>query len=338
MRYFALCVIAVGALGCGDDDGSGGNAGSGGAAGTAGSGGATLLLDEYILEDDALVPESGAFDSESRSFFVGSASEGSITRVEADGTELVVYEPPAEETWRTLGIAIDADARRLWACAQEGETGATTTQELWIFDLPDGERTATLDLATAAEGSTCNDIALDSSGLAYVSDSANPRVYRADAAAQSVEVWADDPLLAAEGANFGGNGIAVTEDDAFVLLSKTLATVSTPRLLRIARGDPTNIVGINTTPELSGAADGMSFLGGDLYLAIVGTGEVVRLVSGDDWANATVTVTAAVAGTSTVRPAEGQLYGIYSDITALLLGNPVSPPFRIFRIDLSSFE
>ncbi|MDH3625277.1 MAG: hypothetical protein OES69_05850 [Myxococcales bacterium] len=43
-------------------------------------------------------------------------------------------------------------------------------------------------------------------------------------------------------------------------------------------------------------------------------------------------------GTSTVRPAEGELYAIYSDILASISGSPLSPPFRIYRIDLASFE
>ena len=38
------------------------------------------LQDEYILSDQELVPESGIFDPSSRSFYVGSATKGDITR------------------------------------------------------------------------------------------------------------------------------------------------------------------------------------------------------------------------------------------------------------------
>lgn len=325
-------IVAV--YGCGD--GSTGTAGAGGRGGNAGVGGAAPLMDEYVLEDQDLVPESGAFDPVTRSFFVGSETAGSITQVQADGTESIFFEPPANEAWRTLGVAIDMEARRLWVCADGGDLGQ---QEIWVFDLSSGEQTVTLDLATAAAGSTCNDIALDSDGLAYISDSSNPRIYRANAVAEEIEAWADDPVLGGDGPIFGGNGIAVTDDDAFILLSKTLAPAVTPRLLRVDRNDPTHIIAITTTPEpLTGAADGMSLLDGDLYIAIVGTGEIVRLATSDDWSSASISSTMAVAGTSTVRPAEGALYAIYSDITASLLGNPVSPPFRIFRVDLASFQ
>ncbi|MBT8467680.1 MAG: hypothetical protein KJN97_02930, partial [Deltaproteobacteria bacterium] len=179
--------------------------------------------------------------------------------------------------------------------------------------------------------------------LAYISDSENPRVYRADADMATVETWADDPLLSPTGAAFfGGNGIAVAEDDRYVIVSKT-STGAPPRLVRIAREDPADLVGIVTTPEFGGFADGMTFLDGDLYIAMVGAGNVARLRSGDDWATAALLVEpptpeVSVPGISTVRAAEGALYAIYSDITKVLTGLEPVPPFRIFKVDLGSFE
>ena len=301
---------------------------------------AAPLKDEYILSDQALVPESGAFDPTGRSFYVSSATKGDITRVQVDGTESVFFAAPAGEQWRSLGTIVDDSARRLWVCAQRL---ADATQEIWVFDLEGGGRELALDLANVEAGSTCNDVALDRQGLAYISDSENPRVYRADANAGTVETWADDPLLSPTGSGiFGGNGIAVTEDDRFVILSKT-STGAPPRLLRISRDDPSDVAGILVTPELEGFADGMSFLDGDLYIAMVGAGNVARLRSDDDWATAAALVEpptpeVSVPGTSTVRTAEGALYAIYSDITKVLTGLDPVPPFRIFKVDLETFQ
>lgn len=326
-------LILVGAVcGCGDEDGSSGTGGSGGAGGT---GGVAALQEEYVLSDQELVPESGAYDSVGRAFYVGSRTKGSITRVDVDGTESLFFDPPPSSSLRTLGVAIDADARRLWVCLQDTEA---PSQSVWTFDLSTGEADIEFDLASAAADATCNDIALDSEGVAYVSDSANPRVYRANVDGEAIEIWADDPLLAGDGEQFGGNGIAVTDDDRYVLLSKTLSPSTTPQLLRIERANPENIDGITTTPEITGSADGMSFLGGDLYLADVLLGDILRLTSEDAWGTAIIASSMQAAGTSTVRPAEGQLYGIYSDAGASILGSPLSPPFRIYRIDLASFE
>ncbi len=313
-----LAVVLLGAVcGCGD----------------------SALQDEYILSDQDLVPESGIYDPGSGAFYVGSSTKGNITRVDADGTESIFYAPPSSETWRTTGVTVDAAARRLWVCAQEGTPGEIARRQIWVFDLTRAELAVELDLDGAAERSTCNDIAVDGEGLAYVSDSANPRVYRANAADEMIEVWADDPLLDSDVSGiFGGNGIAVTDNDQYVLLSKTILSTATPRLLRIERANPTNISGITTTPEVTMTADGISFLDGDLYVAAVGSGEIFRLTSADQWMTATVTTSMQQIGTSTVRPAEGDLYGIYSDITNALLGQPINPPFRIYRIDLASFE
>jgi len=343
MRQLAWLLVVALACGCGDDEagsaGAGGAGGTGtagtGGGGTGGSGGRAPLRDEYVLSNQNLVPESGSFDETTRSFYVGSATEGSITRIEADGSESIFFEPPSGEQWRTLGMTVDVDARRLWVCAQETAPGVR--REIWVFDVDDQERDLALDLVALSEDATCNDIAVDGEGLAYVSDSENPWVYRADAALEQVVIWADDPLLAPEGAQFGGNGIAVTEDDAWVLLSKTLTTAA-PRFLRIERTSPANIMVVTTTPNLEGFADGMSFLDGALYLAIGNPGGIFKLQTDDQWLTATITRTAAVAGTSTVRPAEGRLYGIYSDITSAITMQPLNPPFRIFRVELNSFE
>ena len=329
VRDLAVLILVGVICGCGDESGSSGTGGSGGA------GGGVALQDEYILSDQELVPESGSYDPVNRAFYVGSATEGSITRVDADGTESLLFDPPPSSSLRTLGITIDADARRLWVCVQD--TGVPS-QSVWTFDLSTGERDIEFDLASAAADATCNDIALDSGGVAYVSDSANPRVYRANVDGEAIEVWADDPLLASDTPNFGGNGIAVTDDDQYVLLSKTLPSSTSPRLLRIERANPQNIGGITTTPGITGSADGMSFLGGDLYLADVLSGEILRLTSEDAWGTATIATSMQANGTSTVRPAEGELHGIYSDINSSIFGNPLSPPFRIYRIDLASFE
>ena len=338
MRKLTLVLVAGLAFGCGDDDS--GTGGTGGVAGGGGSAGGVPLLAEYVLDqlsgDDELVPESGTFDPTNRAFYVGSATLGRITRVDADGQESIFYEPPVDETWRTLGMIADSERRRLWVCAQEG--APVTSQEVWVFDLDSGERSSVFDLEEADPGSTCNDIAIDAGGLAYISDSSNPRIYRADVFEDLVFTWADDPLLAPDGAQFGGNGIAVSEDDMYVILSKTFASQVTPRLLRIERVDPTNISGITTTPDLVDIADGMTFLGGDLYIALVNPGDIVRLTSTDNWVTATIARTPAVAGTSTVRPAEGSLYAIYSDIANAILMMPLNPPFLIFQIDLNSFE
>ena len=180
--------------GCGSENGgSSGTGGIAGAGGTGGTGGGVPLQDEYVLSDRALVPESGTYDSASRSFFVGSANSdsaarGGITRIEADGTETIAFPPPADETWSTRGMIVDTDARRLWVCARQVEAGVVTSQRIRTFDLSTGEQELDLDLASAAEGSTCNDIAVDSAGLAYISDSENSRIYRASAEDETVEV------------------------------------------------------------------------------------------------------------------------------------------------------
>ena len=112
MRDLVVLVLVGAMCGCG-------GTGSSGTAGSGGAGGDVALQDEYVLSDQELVPESGSYDPVDGAFYVSSETQGSITRVDADGTETLFFEPMPSESLRTLGLTIDAEARRLWVCVDD---------------------------------------------------------------------------------------------------------------------------------------------------------------------------------------------------------------------------
>lgn len=311
MRRFTLILLAASAAGCG-------------------SSGSAALLDEYILSDQDLVPESGDFDTTTQAFYVGSWTDGSLTRVDADGTETVVYTPPAAEGWGALGVAIDVEQRRLWVCMFDPANEAT--DEVWVISLETLARTHTLALPSV-ENASCNDIALDSDGRAYITDSATPNIYRGDLDAEEITAWATDPLLPGPGL-FGLNGIDVTSDDQYVLASSTLS----PELFRITLAEPPVVTTIAVSGDLGEEnADGMSIVDGQMYLSFAS--RVRRFSTTDDWETATfVSSPSGEDGLSTVIRANGRAYAVFSDIIDALTQSPLDPPFRIFRVDNAMFE
>lgn len=82
------------------------------------------LLETYHFSDEDIVPANIAFDPIERNFYAASRRDGLILKISANGTESVFRQddgrtpakPGAIESG-IGGIAVDAEARVLWACA-----------------------------------------------------------------------------------------------------------------------------------------------------------------------------------------------------------------------------
>jgi sugar lactone lactonase YvrE len=289
------------------------------------------LLDVYDLDGDMLFPEGVAFDPVGQAFFVGSLSDGSIHRITAEGDQSM-FSPGPEGNWSTAGVKVDAERGRVWACSSE--TDGAMVQAVWVLDLGSGDVIEVIDLEESAEGSDCNDVALDGSGVAYVSDPPNGVVHRIEEGGAR-EVWATHADFAPQ-AGLGLNGLAVTPDGAYLVLAKFLPAT----LFRIAIEDPTDIVTIDLSGDAftgdspTSGADGIAFNGDALYVTFA---EHVKRVDFMDaeWMSGMVTnleVPGAGNGLSTCTAANGSVYASKSEVTAWVLGQEPELPFQLIRV------
>jgi Cu-Zn family superoxide dismutase len=309
---------------------SGSNTGEPDTSGGSSSGGDDGLLDVYDLEGDTLFPEGVAFDPVGHAFFVGSLDDGSIHRITAEGEQSMFTAGP-DGNWSTAGLAVDAERGRLWACSHEVD--GAQVQAIWIVDLASGEVDRVVDLAEIAADAGCNDVTVDATGVAFVSDPPRGAVDRVQADG-TAESWATHADFAPQ-AGLGLNGVAPTPDGAYLLVTKFLPAT----LFRIAFDDPTAIA----TVELSGdpfaggsptaGADGIIFAGDALYVAFAQ--HVARVDFDGDWATGSVTqieVPGAGNGLSTAAEANGSVFVIKSEVTAWVLGQEPNLPFQILRV------
>ena len=183
------------------------------------------LADEYPLSSKDSKPEGVTFDPIDRAFYAGSLQGGTITRVDADGTESVFFALDRDVSF--AGMKVDAHNRRLWVCASFrdptiplGEEGSLYT-EMWIFDLVSGEKTHAYSLPAIAPNARCNDFNLDENGIGYLPDSQKPNIYRIDPDEDFGTLYVDNnPILEPESPlsdalRFfvpGSNGVVVTPD------------------------------------------------------------------------------------------------------------------------------
>jgi sugar lactone lactonase YvrE len=287
------------------------------------------LLDSYDLDGDDLYPEGIAFDPQARAFYVGSLDRGTVTRIDADGSQSLLAEP-AIEGWSTVGMKVDPDARRLLVCATAPELDGT--DEVWIYDLDGCGLVEQVDLTVAAEGARCNDLALAPDGAALVTDPGQGNVYRV-VPGRAPTLWAQDPLLDPEGPlPFGLNGIAVTPDEGFVVA----VNLTAQRLVRIDLADPTSVIEISLTGDpLPQGGDGLVFRGTDDVLYVMHDVDVLRVALADGYTTGditTLTVPSLPSGITTATVAEGEVYLTEGSAVARTFDQPPDLPFQIVRL------
>lgn len=286
------------------------------------------LLDRYTLSSMDSVPEGVAFDGQTRAFFATALEGASITRIEADGTESDFR--PADGRASLLGAKVDEERRRLWVCARDVDA---TDNRVWVYDVDTGDMTMEFLLGALATNGSCNDLALDSAGNAYVTDSGNPNIYKLDGSTGEGSVFASDPLLDdVTGLGLGLNGIEVLPDDAGVIAAR----LAPAALFHVSLPGGDSITPVALDGDALPPPDGIIFLDGDLYT--VSDRAVSRVRPNAGFTAGEVTSVEQVSGLSTATVAEGTLYVIKSEVTRSVLGQPLELPFEIFSVDLGPFD
>ncbi len=258
----------------------------------------------------ARFPEGGAYDPVDGAFYVGSLDDGTVHRVDrATGAETVIFTESAPGTWWTLGMHVDATARRLFVCAMDDQRETSSEDVpylgyIWEIDLESGERVATHDLSDAQPRATCTDVTRTSDGTLYVTDREHPNVYRITGGV--VELFATDDALS--GSIIGLNAIVPTPDESALLAVVYLRS-------RVVRIDLTTreVVDVDidgnfmdALPALSGA-DGMAFDGDRLLVAFTSEVTTLEAVTGD-WRSVRATSVDVPEGLTDVVMAEGVPY------------------------------
>jgi sugar lactone lactonase YvrE len=157
-----------------------------------------------------------------------------------------------------LGVAIDTGRHALWVCSVPAPTRdppAPGVSTLLAFDLKSGA--LKLSLPLPAPDSVCNDIAIAADGTAYLSETANGRIFKIRPQVNKLELFAqDDALKGVDGIVFSGSG------QLYVNL------VTTGALFRVGIDKAGKFAGLTKiTPSRSlEGPDGFRLIKGDSFL------------------------------------------------------------------------
>ena len=225
----------------------------------------------FALPDRGLIPEGIAYDAKTRSFYIGSVARNGIYRVDMRG-RMQRFSRPGDALDAILGLAVDADARRLYAVSTSALTAAGRERlrnSIKVYDLGSGSLLRTIDVPQARQ---VNDVAIVPGGTLLASDSAGGAVWKIGVADGAVTALV--PPDTARGAN--GVAVAPRGDVAYV------AAARRPLRIDIATGAiaPLQPPG----GENAAAIDGLYWHEGALIGVqnLTSTGRVVRLVLADD--------------------------------------------------------
>ncbi len=263
------------------------------------------LPDRVVISSEGLFPEGVEYDTLNQRFLVSSTADGMIRTVADDGTiEVLVMDdrlPP------TLGIEADEANNRLLVAATDMEMKGF----LGIYDLTTGENINLIDfrpLTPTDPEHFINDVAVDSQGNAYVTDSFAGVIYRVDPQGNA-SIFLEHESFSTQ---FALNGIVYHEGGNFLI------AVQMPYLIKIPLENPAGFVRIETAQTFPGA-DGLVFLNESTLVVVTNNpAKVYRLESADAFVSATVT---GIFETGNVNPTtaavrEGEAYVLYAQLNA----------------------
>lgn len=280
------------------------------------------------------LPEGIAFDSRTRRFFATGLFGGQITQIDAGtGEERVLF--TSEEQLQFSGAKVDESHRRLWVCASDirGPRGG-----LHLLDVDSGALIRHFPLSTHG---ICNDVCLDADGVAYVTDSFQPVIYRVDPRDGSSGELARDTQMSAPMGQFGLNGIAITPDGSSIIGGFT----SPSKLFLVSRLNPEAVREITLggdpfgrpDPNFTGA-DGIIFIDDKLYVVHNGGVQEITFTARDYSEGTVKSAIAPEPGLTTATVADGELYVIKSEVVrAMHMQLPPNLPFKIYRFPRSLF-
>ena len=133
----------------------------------------------FTVHEKGLVPEGLAYDPNTKTFFLGSVYRRKIVAVNA-ANEARNFSRDSDGLWSVMGMKVDATRRLLWGCtaghvqmadAKPEDDGKTA---LFKYDLASGKLLKKYPVPDDGRKHWLGDLALDSHGNVYASDSLSP--------------------------------------------------------------------------------------------------------------------------------------------------------------------
>ena len=245
--------------------------------------------------------------------YVGSITRGQILRITPEG-EVETFFPGTDEIFAATSLRLDQQRGILWGASPDflgigSANGQVNRRPHRIFAI-DTRTAKVLQVIPMPDKAFGNDIALDTSGGIYVTDSLQPRIYYLAPGATRLEVWAENEQFRSRSHQIGLGGIARSANGVLIvsLFSDGKLLSVTPQV----QGNP--LIEVIPLPRSLENPDGMQFApDGSLLLtegAIAsGNGRLLRIRN--------------ILDTGTPRAIETLVTGLASPVNLTISGKTI---------------
>jgi hypothetical protein len=168
-----------------------------------------------LLHERDLLPEGIAYDPTDKTFYFSSINKHKLVAVRSDGFAKDFKSPGQDGLCETFGLKVDAKRRILWVvndCFAPGAQNNAERMGLFQYDLKTGTLRFKHLLPPGAKG-LLNDVALNSIGQAFTTNTGTGEVFRASPHHDGLE-----PFLPPNSV-IQANGIAVSPDDKLLFVA-----------------------------------------------------------------------------------------------------------------------
>jgi hypothetical protein len=167
----------------------------------------------YTIREPDLAPEGIAYDPVDRAFYLSSLSKNKIVRLGADGSVKDFKPSQQDGLGETLGMKVDAKRRYLWVTSDLFDGDPKESRfALYQYDLNTGALRFKHASAKGAEG-FLNDVALNSKGEAFTTNTATGEVFRAYPDRDGLESFLPRDAVGQ------ANGITISPDDKVLFVA-----------------------------------------------------------------------------------------------------------------------
>jgi len=170
-----------------------------------------VSLTAFTVPEKGFIPESVAYDPVSDVFYLSSVYKRKILTVSKTG-EAKVFSKDDDGLWSVLGMKVDSARRVLWICTTAHQQMSNYKAEdkgrsaLIKYDLRTGKLIEKFEPADKSKPHFFGDLAINSEGDVFATDSITPAVYVVRHDKHELETLVEgDPFISPQGLDFTNN-------------------------------------------------------------------------------------------------------------------------------------